>query len=165
MNSLHKFILALIALLLFGLLCFLTGRRSVRLPSYAPQEPRVDTLLVFDTITLEKPVFTRTHTRDTIYITLTERDTVYLALPREVRVYEDSLYRAEISGFQPNLERIDIYAPVRTVTTTRTQIQTVHQPTRWGIGVQVGYGMTLQGGNVRTSPYVGLGIHYSILTW
>ena len=37
----------------------------------------------------------------------------------------------------------------------------------WGVGVQVGYGMTLNGNSVTTSPYLGIGLNYSpkFLQW
>lgn len=165
MNLQPKYIFYGVILLVFGLLCFTTGRRSVKIPENTPEAPRVDTLIVRDTITRETPVFSRVYVRDTIYLTLTERDTTYIALPREIKVYEDSLYRAEISGYEPSLDRIDIYAPVRTITKTVTRVETVRKKTPWGVGVQVGYGITKQGDSFRPGPYVGVGIQYSIIRW
>lgn len=165
MNSRLKYVFYGALLLVLGLLCFTTGRKSVRIPENKPEAPRVDTLVVRDTITREMPVFTRVHVRDTIYITLTERDTTYIALPREVKVYEDSLYRAEISGYEPSLDHIEVYPLTRTVTRTITETQTVRKKTPWGIGVQVGYGITKQGDSFQPGPYVGVGITYSIIRW
>lgn len=154
-----------VLLLLFGLLCFTTGRRSVRTPEIPPEKGRVDTLLIRDTIRLEKPVYTRVFTRDTIYITITERDTAYIALPREVKVYEDETYRAEVSGYEPSLDKIDIYAPTRTITKEVVRTETVRKRTPWGIGVQAGYGITKQGDIFYPGAYVGVGISYNIIRW
>ena len=138
------------------------GAYSVPLPSV---ETRVDTVVVRDTITRERPVYTRAYVRDTIRVRVC--DTILVALPHEVRVYEDSLYRAEVSGYLPSLDRIEIYP--RTVTVTRTdkvtQVVTVKNPTRWGLGVQVGYGVGLHSGKVYTAPYVGVGLSWNILTF
>lgn len=165
MNLPLKYVFYGALLFVFGLLCFTTGRKSVRIPENKPEAPRVDTLVVRDTITREMPVFTRVHVRDTIYITLTERDTTYIALPREVKVYEDSLYMAEVSGYEPSLDHIEVYPLTRTVTRTVTETQTVRKKTPWGIGVQVGYGITKQGDSFQPGPYVGVGITYSIIRW
>lgn len=154
-----------VLLFVFGLLCFTTGRKSVKAPEIRPEAPRVDTVVVRDTITREKPVFTRVHVRDTIYLTLTERDTTYIALPREVKVYEDSLYRAEVSGYQPSLDRIEVYPTTRMVTQTVVRTETVRKKTPWGIGVQVGYGITKQGDAFYPGPYVGVGLSYNIIRW
>lgn len=43
-------------------------------------------------------------------------DSVMVYLPYERKVYEDSTYRAVISGYQPVLEAIDVYARKTTIT-------------------------------------------------
>ena len=127
----------------------------------------MDTLYVRDTITRETPVFTRVYVRDSIYVTL--RDTLHRTdtvwLPREVKVYEDERYRAEVSGHQPSLDRIDIFVKDRIVTQDKTQIVTVKRNARWGIGLQAGYGATYYAGCVHTFPYIGVGLSWNILTF
>lgn len=145
---------------------FFVGRCTA--PDSAPireEITRVDTLVVRDTITREKPVPTRVYVRDSIYIRDTLRDTVIITLPREVKVYEDSTYRAEVSGYMPSLDRIDIYEQKTIVTEHKTQIVEVKRNARWGIGVQVGYGAYINGGVVKTAPYVGVGVSWNFLTF
>lgn len=158
-----KYIFWAVIVLVFGLLCFTTGRKSVRTPAPSPEQVRVDTLVVRDTITREKPVYVRAYVRDSIYIY--KRDTLFITLPREVKVYEDATYRAEVSGYEPSLDRIEVYPTTRTITQTVTRTETVRKKTPWGVGVQVGYGIGKYGNEFYTGMYVGVGISYNLLRW
>lgn len=80
-------------------------------------------------------------------------------LPREYMVYKDSTYRAVVSGVQPRLDSIEIYRPTITNTITKTVVQ--KKKTRWGIGLQAGYGF--DGKKLR--PYVGAGVQYNLISW
>lgn len=145
---------------------FLIGRCSA--PQEAPEPhvvERVDTLYIRDTITREKPVYRTKYVSVTDSVRVVVRDTVVVSLPREMSVYEDSLYRAEVSGIEPSLDRIEIYAPTRVVTRTETRDIFVTSRKRYGIGIQVGYGVGFYNGIVHTSPYIGVGMSYNILTF
>ena len=144
---------------------FLIGRVSAKQPILEVEKVRVDTLYIRDTITREKPIYTRVYVRDSIYVTdtLHIRDTMWL--PREVKVYEDERYRAEVSGYQPSLDRIDIYVKDRIVTQDKTQVVTVKRNARWGIGLQAGYGTMLNDGRIQGTPYIGIGLSWNILTF
>ncbi len=160
-----KLILLGLLLLLVGVAGFVLGRRSM--PQITRVETQVDTLVIRDTITRETPRFTRVYVRDSIYVitrdTLTLKDTIWL--PREVKIYEDERYRAEVSGYQPSLDRIDIYTQDRVV--TQEVVKTVKQKTRWGVGISAGYGVTINTTDqtFRPAPYIGVGIHYNLLSW
>jgi hypothetical protein len=160
-------IITLAVLLLAGALGgFFFGRATIK-PVIEGKTTRVDTLYIRDTITRETPVFTRVYVRDSIYVTL--RDTLHLTdtvwLPREVKVYEDERYRAEVSGYQPSLDRIDIFVKDRIVTQDKTQVVTVKRNARWGIGLQAGYGAILNDGRIQGTPYIGVGLSWNILTF
>lgn len=149
------------------LLAFWMGR--VTAPS-APVEPLSrDTVIVthIDTIVREKPVYYATTRVDTIRVpvvdTLRLRDTLWAELPREQRAYRDSRYDAWVSGYDPALDSIRIYAPVQIVTVTEKV--PVTRRTHWGIGINAGYGATLQDKAVRLSPYIGIGVSYNFLSW
>ena len=124
---------------------------------------RIDTILLRDTIIKEKPIAKRIYIRDTIRLQVT--DTIFIDLPREVKVYEDSLYRAEVSGYMPSLDRIDIYTQTQVVTKDVTQV--VKQKTRWGLGLSAGYGVTINTTDqtFKPAPYIGVGIHYNLISW
>lgn len=165
MSSTLKCIGAAALLLLLCAAAFFVGRWTAPGDKVIEERERIDTLVIRDTITRVRPVYTYTHMRDTIEVTIRDivHDTVRVYLPREVKVYEDSLYRAEVSGYQPNLDRIDIYQQTQIITKDVTQV--VKKKTRWGVGVQVGYGATYYDGRLRGSPYVGVGVSWNIIAW
>lgn len=145
---------------------FLIGRCTA--PKYEAETQvikQVDTMVVRDTIIREKPIYRTEYVfvRDSVKVQV--HDTVFINLPRQLRVYQDSLYRAEVSGVDPTLDRIEVYPQTRYVTRTETQTISVTERRRWGIGVQVGYGITKQGASFYPGPYIGVGVSYNILTF
>ena len=87
--------------------------------------------------------------------TIVVRDTVRVAVPISRYTFADSLYKCEVEGYDVSLKRMEVYPK----TIYRTNI--VREPSRWGIGVQVGYGMSREG----LSPYVGVGVSYNLITF
>ena len=129
---------------------------------------KVDTLSVYDTIFVEKPVIKKVEIIDTLLLpvpitdTLMLHDTVIVHLPIEQRQYSDPRYTAWVSGYRPQLDSILIYQRTEYIT---KEIKTVTQPKRWGIGLQAGYGVSLHKGQVFPAPYIGVGLSYSIFSW
>lgn len=84
----------------------------------------VDTLVVRDTVTRERPVYVALRHTDTLLVPVTDtvriRDTVFMALPMEQKVYGDSTWRAVVSGYRPALDTISFYPVTRYVTVTQT---------------------------------------------
>lgn len=126
-----------------------------------------DTVVVthIDTIFSEKPVPVYKYISRTEFVEIPSDsvriDTVkeLVFLPREYLVYKDSTYRAVVSGIEPRLDSIEIYRPTITNTITKTVVQ--KKKTRWGIGLQAGYGF--DGKKLR--PYVGAGVQYNLISW
>lgn len=150
-----------VILLLSG---YLLGRRACHVP--APEKiVQTDTLRIRDTLFVERPVPVEVRVVDTMLVAVTDTirlsDTVYLRLPREIKQYEDSLYRAQVSGYRPALDWIEVYPQTEVVTRTIF----VDPRKRWGLGLQAGFGAYASGGQVRLAPYVGVGISYDILRW
>lgn len=87
--------------------------------------------------------------------TIVVRDTVRVAVPISRYTFADSLYKCEVEGYDVSLKRMEVYP--RTI--YRTNI--VREPSRWGVGVQVGYGMSREG----VSPYVGVGVNYNLISF
>ena len=129
---------------------------------------KVDTLFVYDTIFVEKPVIKKVEIIDTLLLpvpitdTLMLHDTVLVHLPIEQRQYSDPRYTAWVSGYRPQLDSIQIYQRTEYIT---KEIKTVTKPKRWGIGLQAGYGVSLHNGQVFPAPYIGVGLSYSIINW
>ena len=91
-------------------------------------------------------------------------DSVAVQVPISRYVAEaDSLYRVVATGYDVDFEEITVYPRTTTITLTRTV--EVPKASRWGIGVQAGYGATLNHNTVQLSPYIGVGISYNIITW
>lgn len=91
---------------------------------------------------------------DTVSITVT--DSVVVELPISQKVYRDSSYTAWVSGYQPSLDSISLRLHREVIT-----IKEYTKPKRWSLGVQAGYGLTYKG----LSPYIGVGITYSIVSF
>src|SRR5574344_370393 len=129
---------------------------------------KVDTLYVYDTIFVEKPVIKKVEIIDTLRLpvpitdTLMLHDTVFVHLPIEQRQYSDPRYTAWVSGYRPKLDSIRIYQQREFIT---KEIKTVTKSKRWGIGLQAGYGVSLHNGQVFPAPYIGVGLSYSIFSW
>lgn len=125
------------------------------LPAEVRTETKIKTVVKVDTLLISPPmapllVFQLT---DTIRI----GDTVVY---REQAYYEDSLYRAWVSGYRPRLDSLQIFPRTvyRTVTNDIYHTIKVKDKRRWGLGVQAGYGYP--GGF-----YVGGGVSYNLFMW
>lgn len=115
------------------------------------------TIVKYDTIVVTKPIIVESrnigikHYKVLGYIDAKKAmDTLHVALPIEQKVYEDSTYRAYVSGFDAKLDSIKIYQPTRYITITNTS-----PPNRWSWGLQGGVGITPKG----IQPYIGIGIN------
>lgn len=156
----------MVAISVFVLLAvsFAAGRISVHRDRCHSGESHTDTVIVssvrVDTVKVSQPVAAMKQTVDTIYVhdfaTVTVHDTVYVKLPKEERVYSDSLYKAQVSGYMPSLDWVEVYPHTKTVIRTVTV-----KPGKWSLGIQAGYGATKDG----LSPYIGVGVGYSLLSW
>ena len=129
---------------------------------------KVDTLFIYDTIFVEKPVIKKVETIDTLLLpvpitdTLMLHDTVFVHLPIEQRQYGDTRYTAWVSGYRPQLDSIQIYQTTEYIT---KEMKKATKSKRWGIGLQAGYGVSLHNGQLFPAPYIGVGLSYSIVSW
>lgn len=80
-------------------------------------------------------------------------DSVKVQIPISQKVYEDTLYRAYVSGYEPNLDSITIKQKTTYITHTIRD-----KESRFRIGLQAGYGLTPKG----MQPYVGVGLSYRL---
>jgi hypothetical protein len=148
-------------------LAFGLGRYTAEPVRIVEERVQRDTLVIRDTVTHYAPKYIERHTRDTIRIPIPElvHDTVAVYLPRETKIYEDARYRAEVSGYQPSLDRIDIFTQTQVVTKDVTQV--VKRKTRWGLGISAGYGVAINTTDqtFKPAPYIGVGIQYNLISW
>ena len=124
------------------------------LPAEIRTKTKVKTVVKVDTLLISAPmapllVFQLT---DTIRI----GDTVVY---REQAYYEDSLYRAWVSGYRPRLDSLMVFPKTVYQTVTNDIYHTVvPKKKRWGVGLQAGYGCP--GGF-----YFGVGMSYDLWQW
>lgn len=122
------------------------------------------TIIKIDTLRLSNVVYRdRWHIRnDTVIHQI--NDTTYIPVPIPIDRYlftDDTTYRAEISGYNVTLNKMDVYR--RTLDRTITIDKLIKpKPKRWGIGIQAGYGINTDG-HVR--PYIGVGVSYNLVRW
>ena len=154
-----KWLSGLLVVVAFCAAAFLCGVNYGEKRAGRDYKERVDTLLVFDTITRVKPVYiasTPEIRTDTLYL----RDTIAVPVPIERRVYADSNYRAVVSGWHPSLDSISVYPETRVITIERERVE--KERSRWGLGIQAGAGFSANGVAV---PYVGVGVQYNLFSW
>lgn len=81
-------------------------------------------------------------------------DSADVIVPMETKVYEDSSYRAVISGAWVSLDTIRVY-PLHEITTIR---HPVPKTRHWAIGIGAGYGITPRG----FQPWAGVTLTYTL---
>lgn len=125
----------------------------------------VDTMVIHDTITQYKAVVEERRVIEKVYLPVTDtirlRDTLYIEVEREQLVWQDSLSAVYVSGIRPNVDSVRHYITERIVKVETTRISV----NRWGLGIHAGYGVGTHQGCLVTSPYVGIGVSYNIITW
>ena len=162
-----QYILAGVGIAVAVLIGFLIGQKHPQKSPVEPIKEKVDTLLIFDTITLTKPVFVEKIQLDSVYMpvtdTLWKHDTLYVYLEREQIQWQDSLCRVYASGINPQVDSVTHF--VQETIINREISVPVKVKSRWGLGINVGYGAGVNGKQVYLTPYVGVGISYNILSW
>lgn len=88
-------------------------------------------------------------------------DSASIVLPITQKYYRNSIYEAWVSGYEPALDSIRIFQPTATITNTITNTEVRYKPKRWGLGVQVGIGVTPS----KIEPYIGIGVSYNLFSW
>lgn len=119
---------------------------------------RTDTVTItkIDTVTVTKPVIQYKYITQVITDTLYNTDSIKVPvhIPIERTIFQDSTYRAVVSGYRASLDTIQVF-PLHTYTTITNTKQK-----RFNIGIQagVGYGCFTK----KPDVYVGLGVSYRL---
>lgn len=124
------------------------------LPTEIRTETKIKTVVKVDTLLISSPM------APLLFIQLT--DTMHIGdtvVHREQAYYEDSLYRAWVSGYRPRLDSLMVFPKTVYQTVTNDIYHTIRpKKKRWGLGFQAGYGYP-------TGWYVGVGVSYNIFQW
>ena len=117
-----------------------------------------DTLIVWDTIFIDKPIWVTSKVMDSVRFAVpkaqsdTVHDTLFVYLPQQEIVWTDSFCSVYAHGINPVIDSVAHFLPTKTIIPKPS-------PKRWGIGIQAGYGASEDG----LSPYIGIGVTYSLI--
>ena len=130
MKKILPFVIILIVGIVIGWLC----RQSCIRPETIIQR---DTLVRVDTVKELYPVSIREEIVDTLRIVIRDtvrvKDTLYMNLPLEKKLYASSEYYAEVSGYRPSLDYIEVYPKTKIVKEYISQPTTNRNALTFGI--------------------------------
>lgn len=162
-----KGIIVAVAVAAAIVLSFYAGRRTAELEPVTVTDTLVVERVRIDTFVTPAPKPKTLRHTDTLYLP-TPDDTT--AIDIEQQYYADSTYEAwitspKIDTLTARLDSIRTYSKTITKTVTIENTRTVEVPKKWGIGIQAGYGVSVQNGMVVGFPYIGVGAQYNILSF
>lgn len=124
---------------------------------YAAPHP-ADTVVVRDTIREDRPVpverlVVRT---DTLLVVERQTDTLLVPVPIERRTYQGDDYKAQVSGWHPSLDWIEVYPRTIYITPETPAPRRQH----WGLGVTAGPGV-IWNGKIHGGLGIAAGLTYT----
>ena len=143
-------------------ICLLNGWASCHRTINKEVITITDTLVLTDTIIKFQPKPYKVTIIDTIYLPQRPQQPQqpqYDTLIRQEVIYKDSTYTAVVGGIEPYLKSIEIYP--KTIYVNNNTTTTIKVRSRFGLGVQAGYGLSRNG----LQPYVGVGVQYNFFQW
>ena len=167
-GTIRNLLIALAVFLGATFIAYQIGRRDGLIHATENSIPVVDTLFLRDPIPHEKPIYVDRIRLQKVPIlventdTLWKHDTLIVYLQKEQVVWEDEFSKVYASGIHPQVDSVQHYIKERVVTIEKTI--SAKKPCRWGIGVQVGYGVQF-GDQIYHAPYLGIGVSYNLLSW
>ena len=139
MRKIKIIIVAAMMLLGAWLLGHIGGRRHFR----EATKKITDTLVVIDTHIIEKPVLVERTSKEAVLVAVHDttwiHDTLYVALPMETKTYKGEDYLAEVSGYNPSLDRIEVYPKKMVVSKTEIATQHVTKRHKLSVGLEANY--------------------------
>ena len=103
-----------------------------------------DTIVYRDTIREYHPMLIREEVIDTMLVfvrdTIVRNDTTYITLPLERKVYASDEYYAEVTGYRPSLDYIEVFPKTRIITRS---VQNPAPKNTLSLGVEMSYLNTL----------------------
>ena len=146
-------------------ICLLNGWVSCHRTTDKEVITITDTLVLTDTIIKFQPKPYKVTIIDTIYLPQQPQQPQkpqkpqYDTLIRQEVIYKDSTYMAVVGGIEPYLKSIEIYP--KTIYVNNNTTTTIKVRSRFGLGVQAGYGLSRNG----LQPYIGVGVQYNLIQW
>ena len=143
-------------------ICILNGWASCHRTTDKEVITITDTLVLTDTIIKFNPKPYKVTIIDTIYLPQqpqTPQQPQIDTLIRQEVIYKDSTYMAVVGGIEPYLKSIEIYP--KTIYVNNNTTTTIKVRSRFGLGVQAGYGYGRNG----LQPYIGIGVQYNLIQW
>ena len=140
-------------------ICLLNGLASCHRTTDKEVITITDTLVLTDTIIKFQPKPYKVTIIDTIYLPQQPQQPQIDTLIRQEVIYKDSTYMAVVGGIEPYLKSIEIYP--KTIYVNNNTTTTIKVRSRFGLGVQAGYGYGRNG----LQPYVGVGVQYNLIQW
>ena len=154
-----SYILIGMGIVVAALVGFLAGRGCPRIAPETQIVTKVDTLVIRDTVTVSEPISVTRWRVDSVAFpvrdTVRVQDTLFVYLERERVRWKDEYCEVFASGVQPSVDSVRHFISERVILKTVP----VKDRSRWGIGVQAGYGASRQG----LSPYIGVGVSYNLV--
>lgn len=142
---------------------FVIGRHLPLTSPPQPPKPQRDTIYLRDSTTSTKPSYAKKTKKDTVWLpagdTVHHHDTTWIPLQREQLEWRDSLATVWASGVDVAVDSVRHYVE-QMVVTEKIPVPVKVKP-RWSLGVTAGYGAGKDG----LTPYVGVGVTYSLLSW
>ena len=143
-------------------ICLLNGWASCHRTTDKEVITITDTLVLTDTIIKFQPKPYKVTIIDTIYLPQQpqkpQKPQIDTLIRQEV-IYKDSTYMAVVGGIEPYLKSIEIYP--KTIYVNNNTTTTIKVRSRFGLGVQAGYGYGRNG----LQPYIGVGVQYNLIQW
>lgn len=143
-------------------ICLINGWASCHRTTDKEVITITDTLVLTDTIVKMQPKPYKVTIIDTIYLPQQPQQPQqpqYDTLIWQEVIYKDSTYMAVVGGIEPYLKSIEIYP--KTIYVNNNTTTTIKVRSRFGLGVQAGYGYGRNG----LQPYVGVGVQYNLIQW
>ena len=143
-------------------ICLLNGWVSCHRTTDKEVITITDTLVLTDTIIKFQPKPYKVTIIDTIYLPQQPQQPQQPQIDTLIRqeiTYKDSTYTAVVGGIEPYLKSIEIYP--KTIYVNNNTTTTIKVRSRFGLGVQAGYGYGRNG----LQPYVGVGVQYNLIQW
>lgn len=150
-------------------LSFMAGQRHAQKRLILPQQERVDTLVIYETKLVEKPVFVEKKVVEKVPVpvpvsdTMMVHDTIYVYMDREQVHWQDSLSDVYASGYDVQVDSVRHNIQTQVITKERDVIVKVKP--KWSVGVHAGYGAFANNGQISASPYIGIGVSYNLFSW